>query len=98
MRVRITLQYFKGRALFKDDPHLAEHYDGGLRIREDRLHKHGRVVLTAHLLGSEDGKDVVVKDLNDVTLLHMNRRRMRLRGFEYDGETEYAQTWDVEFL
>ena len=98
MNVRVVLQYYQGRALFKDDPRLTEHYEGGLKIREDRVHKHGRVVLIAQLLGNQDGKEVIVKDLNDVDLLHMNRRHMRIRGFEYVDETEYAQTWDIEFL
>jgi hypothetical protein len=96
MRVSITLQYYQGRALFKDAPHLAERFDGVLRIREERIHKHRRVVLVAHLLNNQDGKEV--KELNDVTLLWVNRRYTRIRGFEYEGDTEYAQTWDIEFL
>lgn len=98
MNVRVVLQYFEGRALFKDNPKLAEPFEGGLKIREDRLHKHGRVVLVAQLLGSEEGKEVIVKELNDVTLLHFSGRRMRIRGFELVGDVEYAQTWEVEFL
>lgn len=98
MNVRVVRLYYHGRALFKDDPRLTEYFDGGLKIREDRVHKHGRVVLIAHLLGSEEGKEVIVHELNDVTLLQFSRRYMRIRGFEYVDDTEYAQTWQIEFL
>jgi hypothetical protein len=98
MRVKVVLTYFQGRALFKDNPKLKEVYEGHLKIREDRLHKHGRMVLVARLMGSDDGKEVVVAELNDVLLLWMDKRRMRLRGFEYVGDTEYAQVWDIEFV
>jgi hypothetical protein len=56
------------------------------------------VVITATLTGRHNEADVILLTLYDVVLLWMDRRKMRIRGFEdFDG-VEYAQTWDIEIL
>jgi hypothetical protein len=94
----VTLLAYHGRMLFKDNPKLREAYEGDLRVQEDRMHKHGRVVTVARLLGRQDGNEVVVLQLNDVVLLWIGDRKLRFRGFEYVGDTEYAQVWEAEVL
>lgn len=98
LHVRVTLLAYQGRTLFKDNPRLYEAYEGDLHVLDDRLHKLNRVVTVAKLLGRQDGTEVVVLQLHDVRLLWIGNRKMRLRGFEFIGDTEYAQTWSVEIL
>lgn len=73
-------------------------FEGDLHVREDRLHKHGRCVTIAQLLGRHEGNEVIVLQLNDVVLLWVSNRKIRLRGYEQDGDTEYAQVWEIEVL
>ena len=98
LHVRVTLLAFQGRPLFKDNPRLAQAYEGDLRVQDERIHKVNRIVTVAKIIGRQDGNEVIVLQLHDVRLLWIGNRKMRLRGFEIDGDTEYAQTWSVEVL
>lgn len=98
LHVRVTPMHYEGRPLFKDSPQHRAAYEGDLVVREDRMHAYGRVVTVAKLLGRQDGTEVVVLQLNDVVLLWIGNRKMRLRGFEKVGDTEYAQVWEIEIL
>jgi hypothetical protein len=84
--------------LFRDNPKLREAYDRDLRVHDARAHKYKRVVTVARLLGRQDGNEVIVLQLNDVVLLWIGDRKLRLRGFESIGDTEYAQVWEIEVL
>ncbi len=64
------------------------------------LHQHplGRVVTTAHVIDTVDNIESTLIELYDVTLLWIDGKQMRLRGFEDVEGVQYGQTWDVELL
>ena len=98
LHVRVTLMHYECRPLFRDSPRHRAAYEGDLLVREDRMHSYGRVVTVAKLLSRQDGTEVVVLQLNDAALLWIGNRKMRLRGFENVGDTEYGQVWEIEIL
>ena len=98
LQVRVRPLAYQGRALFKDELSKRDAFDGALKVVENRLHRLGRVVTTATLTGHHNEADVVLLSLHDVVLLWMDRRKMRIRGFEDVDGVEYAQTWDIEIL
>lgn len=97
MHVKVRKMNFAGRQLFKEERAKSDVYTGELKVREDRLHKLGRVVLVATLTCRVGDSDSIMQ-LLDVVLLWMDNRTIRLRGFELADDTEYAQVWEVEVL
>jgi len=98
MNVIVRKLHSKGRMLFKDEPERQAKFAGKLKVAENRLHKLGRVVITAQLIDTIDATATTVAELYDVVLLWADARQMRLRGFEEDTNgVQYAQTWEIEF-
>lgn len=98
LQVRVRPLAYQGRPLFKEELEKRDVYEGALKVVENRIHRLGRVVTTATLTGRHNEADVIFLALHDVVLLWMDRRKMRIRGFEDVDGVEYAQTWDIEIL
>jgi hypothetical protein len=98
MRVKVRLLNYQGRPLFKEERAHSEEFAGVLIVREDRLHRFGRVVLTATLTNPTGESAAPIMELHDVVLLWVEGAGMRLRGFELEGVVEYGQTWLIEVL
>jgi hypothetical protein len=98
MRVKVRLLNHQGRPLFKEERVHSEEFAGVLTVREDRLHRFGRVVLTATLTNPTGESAAPIMELHDVVLLWVEGAGMRLRGFELEGVVEYGQTWLIEVL
>lgn len=98
LQVRVRPLAYQGRPLFKNELAKRDTYEGALKVVENRAHRLGRVVTTATLTGRHNEADVILLTLYDVVLLWMDRRKMRIRGFEDVDSVEYAQTWDIEIL
>jgi hypothetical protein len=98
MRVKVRLLNYQGRALLKEERARSEEFAGILTVREDRLHRFGRVSLNATLTNPITENPVAILELHDVVLLWIEGTGMRLRGFEIHGLVEYGQTWSIEVL
>lgn len=86
----------RGQPLFTRDMARREAYAGTLRVLENRVHRLGRVVTTATLTGVAGDIPQPVLELYDVTLLWLDGKTMRMRGFEDVDGTQFAQAWDIE--
>jgi hypothetical protein len=98
MQVKVRPLNYQGRPLFKDELKLRDAYAGTIKVMENRVHRLGRVVTTATFTGRQGDVDTVTLTLRDVNLLWMDKRKLRLRGFEDIDGVEYGQTWDIEIL
>ena len=98
MRVKVRKINHEGRAATKAERAKLETYTGTLSVREDRMHRFGRTVLTATLTNPTDESPHPILEIHDVVLLWIGEAKMRLRGFEMSGLIEVAQVWEIEIL
>ena len=98
MRVKVRSLNYRGRPLFKEERACSEEFAGILKVVEDRLHRFGRVALSATLTNAIGESPVPILELHDVELLWLEGTSLRLRGFEIHDLVEYGQTWVVEVL
>lgn len=96
MQAKVRLLHLHGKPLFATDAARQEAYAGQLRVVENRLHRLGRTVTTASLCSVSADLPQPMLELYDVSLIWLEDRRLRLRGFEDVAGVQYAQTWDVE--
>jgi len=98
MRVKVRLLNYRGRLLLKEERARSEEFAGILMVREERLHRLGRVALNATLTSPITENPIPILELHDVALLWIEGAGMRLRGFEVHDLVEYGQTWSIEVL
>lgn len=98
MRVKVRPINVAGRPLFARERERREVFAGELKVMENRIHPLGRVVTTARVIDTVDNVESTLIELYDVTLLWIDGRQMRLRGFEDVEGVQYGQTWDVEMV
>lgn len=96
MRVRVRPINVNGCPQFASERDLRPAFVGELKVAEERRQELGRVTVTARVIDTVDPARVALLELLDATLLWVHEGRMRLRGFEVLGKTQFAQTWDVE--
>jgi hypothetical protein len=98
MQVKVRPINIKGRPLFKKDRLRGKSFAGELKVIETREERFGRGMTTARVLESLDCIEKTVLEIHDATVLSIDSKSMRMRGFEVIDEVQYAQTWDVEIL
>ena len=99
MKVEIQLVNEQGRGIPTKDRATMPRYRGVLRIQETRCHELGRTVTTAELRSGTDGDETAqIPALFEALVLFLSKGQMRVRGVEFVGGIQYAQTWDVRAL
>jgi hypothetical protein len=99
MQVIVNKLNSNGKPLFEKDPARQSEYAGNLKVQENRVHRMGRVVITATLTNAIDTNASTILELYDAVLLWADGKKMRMRGFEQDGDgVQYGQTWEVRFV
>jgi hypothetical protein len=96
MRVQVRRLNSNGKPLFKDEPARQSVYSGNLKVVENRIHKQGRVVITASVIDAIDANAAILIELYDAVLLWADGKKMRMRGFEDIDNVQYGQTWEIE--
>lgn len=98
MRARVRRLLVSGRKFLpekeKDKRSVA---DGKFVLQQERPDRHGFSDLVAKVLDPDRGHETIVLQLFNVRVLWIVDRKMRLHGHEIEGDTHYAQQWDVEF-
>jgi hypothetical protein len=98
MQVTVKKLNCNGKPLFSEDARRQSTFPGKLKVVENRLHKLGRVVITASLVDPIDSNGSTTIQLHDAVLLWADEKKMRMRGFEEDTQgVQYGQTWEIEF-
>lgn len=98
MRVKVRPINVAGQPLFARERERRDVFAGELKVMENRIHPLGRVVTTARVIDTVDNVESALIELYDVTLLWIDGKQMRLRGFEDIEGVQYGQTWDVEIV
>lgn len=99
MRVEVRPMNQRGKPLPRAEYKSQAPSLGKLTLSENRLHAHGRAVISATLTSLADGlASPVLPELYDAQVLWLMNANMRIRGFEDLDGVQYAQTWDIEVL
>ena len=99
MRAEVRPIYVRGVPLNARSREKLPASVGDLRVLEDRLHKLGRVVVCATLVGANDGlEQPLLPNIVDARLLYINDKTIRLQGNEEVDGVFFSQTWDVKVL
>jgi hypothetical protein len=96
MRVQVRPINVNGSPQFRTERERRSVFAGELQVTEERRDEFGRHVLIARVIDTIDPARPSVLELFDASLIWAHEARLRLRGFEVVGKTQYAQTWDVE--
>jgi hypothetical protein len=96
MQVQVRKLNSNGKPLFKDAPERQSVFAGRLKVVENRIHKQGRVVITASVIDTIDVNASILIELYDAVLLWADGKKMRMRGFEDIDNVQYGQTWEIE--
>ena len=96
MQVQVRKLNSNGKPLFKDAPERQSVFAGKLQVAENRIHKQGRVVITASVIDTIDVNASILIELYDAVLLWADGKKMRMRGFEDIDNVQYGQTWEIE--
>jgi hypothetical protein len=97
MHVTVRKLNANGRPLFSKDPARQSVFAGMLKVVESRIHKQGRVVITATVIDAIDANASPLIEIYDAVLLWADGKKMRMRGFEDLDNVQYGQTWEIEF-
>lgn len=98
MRVKVRPLYKNGRLLPKEVLNQLPPVVGELEIAEERDFELARPVLRARLFNPQKGTPHdLLPELSDARLLHAKEDKLRLTGVERIEESNFAQTWAVEF-
>lgn len=97
MKVEVQLLHSKGTKMSPDMRKAAPKYSGMLSLREEKIPSLERHSLVATLLSvREKAPTPVLPVLHDAIVVHVEKDRLRIRGFEILEGVQTGQTWDVK--
>lgn len=97
MKVEVQQLFEEGRAIPRKESPARPRYRGRLSLGERRHSELGRIALTAELQSLTDSTgSSVLPPLLDAAVIYVDKRQLRIRGFETMNGLTYGQVWDIE--